>query len=88
MKAHGVRAQDEHILLTPNEWTNQEGELGHPTIPKELCDDGLTRLDGPFGVGRVLLQQFKTFNNGGHPLSNGDGQIADRAHNLGRSTPK
>jgi hypothetical protein len=67
MEAHGVGAQNEHILLTPNEWTNQEGELGHLTIPKELCDGGSTRLGGPFGVGQVLLQQFKTFQQWGPP---------------------
>jgi len=55
MKAHGVKAQNEHILSTPNRWTNREGEFGHPTILKELCGGGLTRLGEPFGVGRILL---------------------------------
>jgi hypothetical protein len=32
-------------------------------------------LGGPFGVGRILLQQFKTFSNRAHAFSNGDGQI-------------
>ncbi len=41
------------------------------TIPKELCASGPTRLGGPFGVGWVLLQQFKAFGNKSHPLSNG-----------------
>ncbi len=85
---HGVRIQDEHILSTPNGWTNREGELSHPTIPKELCGGRLTILGEPFRVGRVLLQQFGAFGNGGHPLSNGDGQVTDCAHNLGRVTPK
>jgi hypothetical protein len=90
VEAHGVRAQDEHLILTPNGWTNRESELGYSTIPKELCGGGSTRLGGPFGVGRILLQQFKTFGNGGHPFSNGDGQITNRAYNLGCSwtTPK
>jgi hypothetical protein len=88
MEVHGVGAQDEHMLSTPNEWTNQEGELGYPTILKELCGGESTRLGGPFGVGRVLLQQFGAFGNEGHPLSNGDGQITDHAHNLGRETRK
>ncbi len=56
MEAHGVGAQDEHLFSNPNQWTNREGELGDPTILKELCGGGSTRLGGPFGVGRVLLQ--------------------------------
>jgi hypothetical protein len=56
MEAHGVGAQDEHFFPSPNRWTNQEGELGYPTIFKELCGGGLTRLGGSFGVSRVLLQ--------------------------------
>jgi len=72
VEAHGVGVQDEHFIPTPNEWTNQEIELGYPTIPKELCGNKSTRLGGPFGVGQVLLQQFKAFNNKGHPFSNGD----------------
>ncbi len=55
VEAHGDGAQDEHLLPTPNRWTNQEGELGDPTIPKELCGGGSTKLGGPFGVGRILL---------------------------------
>ncbi len=88
MEAHGVEAQDEHFLSTPNGWTNREGELGDPIIPKELCGGRLTRLGGPFGVDRVLLQQFGTFGNGGHPLSNGDGQVTNCAHDLGCATFK
>jgi len=70
--------------------TNQEGELGYPTIPKELCGSGSTRLSGPFGVGRVLLQKFGTFDNQFHLLPNGDKQVTNFAHNLGRTwaTPK
>jgi len=63
MKAHGVRVQDEHFFPSPNRWTNREGEFGDSTILKELCDDGSTRLGGPFGVSRVLLQQFETLRN-------------------------
>jgi hypothetical protein len=55
VEAHGVGVQDEHLISTPNQWTNREDELGDPTIPKELCSGGSTRLGGPFGVGRVLL---------------------------------
>ncbi len=88
MEAHGVKAQDEHLIPTPNGWTNQEGELSDPTILKELCGSGSTRLGAPFGVGRVLLQQFGTFGNGGHPFSNGDEQITNYAHNLGWATSK
>jgi hypothetical protein len=72
MEVHGVEAQDEHFILTLNGWTNRENELGYPTIPKELCGNGSTKSGGPFGVGRVLLQQFGAINNRGHPLSNGD----------------
>ncbi len=55
MEVNGVRAQDEHFLPPPNRWTNREGQLGDPTILKELCGSGLTRLGGPFGIGRILL---------------------------------
>jgi hypothetical protein len=55
MEAHGVGVQDEHRISTPNRWTNQEGELGYPTIPKELCGSESTRLGGPFGVSQILL---------------------------------
>jgi hypothetical protein len=34
---HGVEVQDEHFFSSPNQWTNREGELGDPTILKELC---------------------------------------------------
>jgi len=63
MEANGVGAQDEHFLLPPNRWTNREGELGYPTIPKELCGDESTRLGGPLGVSQVLLQQLGTLRN-------------------------
>jgi hypothetical protein len=85
VEAHGVEAQDEHLIPTPNGWTNRKGELGHPIIPKELCGDGSTRLGEPFGIGRILLQQFKAFGNRFHPLSNGDEKIANYAYNLGRT---
>jgi hypothetical protein len=75
MEAHGVRAQDEHLILTLNEWTNLESELGYLTISKEFCGGRLTKLGGPFRVGQVLLQQFETLGNMGHTFSNGDGQI-------------
>jgi len=88
VETHVVEAQDKHLILTPNRWTNREGELDDLTIPKELCGGGSTRLGGPFGVGRVLLQQFGTFGNGGRPLSNGDGQVTNCAHNLGWATSK
>jgi hypothetical protein len=68
MEAHGVEVQDEHFFPFPNQWTNREGELGYPTILKELCGSGSTRLGGPFGVNRFLFQQFGTFCNRVHPL--------------------
>jgi hypothetical protein len=90
VEVHGVRVQDEHRILTPNGWTNRESELGYPTIPKELCGGRSTRLVGPFGIGRIFLQQFKAFSNWFHPLSNGDEQVTNYACNLGRTwaTPK
>jgi len=45
-----VEVQDEHLIPTPNRWANQKGELGCPTIFKELCGGKSTRLNGPFGV--------------------------------------
>jgi hypothetical protein len=51
MQAHGVKTQDEHLNLTPNGWANQEGELGYPTIFKELCGNKSIGLGGPLGVG-------------------------------------
>jgi len=63
MEANGVRTQDEHFFPPPNRWTNQEGELGYPTIPEELCDGGSIRLGGPLGVSRFLLQQLRIFCN-------------------------
>jgi len=36
VEAHGIGAQDEHLVLTLNGWTNQKSELGYPTILKEL----------------------------------------------------
>jgi len=65
VKVHGVEAQDEHFIPTPNIWVTQKGELGYPTILKELCGNRLTRLGGSFGVGQVLLQQFRTLDNRG-----------------------
>jgi len=50
MEVNGVETQDEHFLPPPNQWTNRERELGDPTIPKELCGDGSTRLGRPLGV--------------------------------------
>jgi hypothetical protein len=90
VEVHGVGAQDEHFILTPNEWINRENELGYPIILKELCDSESTRLGGPFGVGRILLQQFGAFGNRDHPFSNDDGQVTNCAYNLGRTwaTPK
>jgi hypothetical protein len=54
-KRMGSELKMNNLIPTPNGWTNQEGELGDLTIPKELCVDESTRLRGPFGVGRVLL---------------------------------
>jgi hypothetical protein len=55
VEANGVGTQNEHFILSLNRWTNGEGELDDPIIPKELCGGGTTRLGGPFGVSRVLL---------------------------------
>jgi hypothetical protein len=90
VEEHGVGVQDEHFILTLNKWTNQENELGYPTILKELCGGGSTRLGGPFGIGRILLQQFEAFSNRGHPLSNGDEQVTNCTYNLSCTwaTPK
>jgi hypothetical protein len=90
VEVNGVEVQDEHLIPTPNGWTYQEDELGYPTILKELCGGGSTRLGGPFGVGRVLLQQFGASDNQFHPLPNGDRQVTNCAHNLGYTwaTPK
>ncbi len=72
----------------PNGWTNRKGELGYPIIFKELLDNGLIRLGGPFG--RILLQQFEAFNNKFHLLSNGDEQVINCVYNVGHTwtTPK
>jgi len=83
MEVNGVGTQDEHFILSPNQWTNREGELGDPIIPKELCGSGSTRLGGPLGVSRVLLQQLGTLCDWVHPISNGDRQITNYAHDLG-----
>jgi len=90
VESHGVRAQDEHLIPTPNRWPNRKGELGCPTILKELCGSKSTRLNGPFGVGWILLQQFEKLSNKGHTFSNGDKQITNYAYDLGRkwATPK
>jgi hypothetical protein len=90
VEAHGVEVQDEHLIPTPNGWTNRKSELVYPIILQELCGDGSTRLGGPFGVGRILLQQFGAFDNKFHPLSNGDGQVTNFAYNVGYTwtTPK
>jgi hypothetical protein len=51
VEAYGVGAQNEHLIPTPNGWTNRKNELGYPTIPKEVCGGESTRLGGPFRVG-------------------------------------
>jgi hypothetical protein len=63
LEENGVKVEDEHFLSPSNRWTNWEGQLGDPTILKELCGDRSTRLGGPFGVGQILLQQLGTFRN-------------------------
>ncbi len=83
VKAHGVEAQDECFIPTPNIWITQKGELGYLTILKELCGSRSTRLGGSFGVGQVLLQQFRTLGNMGHTFSNGGGQVTNHAYDLG-----
>jgi hypothetical protein len=90
VEAHGIGAQDEHLVLTLNGWTNRKGEFGYPTIPKELSGSGSTKLGGPFRVGQILLQQFGAFDNQFHPFLNGDMQVTNCAYNLGHTwaTPK
>jgi hypothetical protein len=63
VEVHGVGAQDEHLIPTFKIWIDQKIELGYPTILKELCANKPTRLGGPFGVARILLQQFGAFSN-------------------------
>ncbi len=89
MEAYGVGTQDEHFVPPLNRWINRKGQLGDLIILKELCGDGPTRLGGPFGVSQVLLQQLGTFRNEVHPVSNGDRQVTNCAHDLGstRITP-
>ncbi len=70
VEANGIGTQDEHFILPPNRWTNREGELGDPVILEDLCGGGSTRLGGPFGVSRVLLQQLGTLRNWVHPIPN------------------
>jgi hypothetical protein len=83
MEANGVGVQDEHFLSPPNRWKNQKGELGYPTILKELCGGGSTKW-----VDHLELVDF-CYNNSEHsaigstPLSNGDGQVTNCAHDLG-----
>jgi hypothetical protein len=68
VEAHGIGTQDEHFVLTFNGWTNRKGELGYPTILKELCGNGSTRLGGPFRVSQILLQQFRASITGSTPF--------------------
>jgi hypothetical protein len=79
-KRMGVEAQDEHLILTPNRWANWEGELGYPIFFLKLCGSILTKLGGSFGVGWILLQEFRAFGNKGHTS---DGQVINRAYDLG-----
>jgi len=50
VEVHGVKTQNEHLIPTPNGWTNRKSELGYPTIPNELYGGGSTKLGGPFGI--------------------------------------
>jgi hypothetical protein len=61
-------AQDEHLLPTLNGWTNREGELGDPTIPKELCGGGSTRLGGPFGLIKFCYNNSEHSTTGATPF--------------------
>jgi hypothetical protein len=74
-----------HLPTDDLQSPNREGELGDPTIPKELCGGRSTRLGGPFVVTRDLLQQLGTLHNSVHPIPNGDGQVTNCAHDLGSS---
>jgi hypothetical protein len=90
VEAHGVETQNEHLIPTPNKSVTQKVELGYLTNFKELCGRRSTRLGGSFGIGRVLLQQFKAFGNRGHTFSNGGSQVTNCAYDLGHewTTPK
>jgi len=68
VEANGVGTQDEHFVWPPNQWTNQEGELGDPTIPKELCGGGLTRLGGPLGVAEFCYNNSEHSATGSTPF--------------------
>jgi hypothetical protein len=68
---HEIETQDEHLILTPNKWVTQKGELNYLIILKELCGSKSTKLGGSLEVGQILLQQFKALGNIGHTFSNG-----------------
>jgi hypothetical protein len=55
VEAHGVEAQDEHLIPTLNIWITPKSELGYPTILKELYGNKLTRLGGSLGVDQIFL---------------------------------
>jgi hypothetical protein len=56
VEAHGVEAQDEHLIPTLNIWVTPKSELGYPTSLKELCGSKLTKLGGSLGVDQIFLQ--------------------------------
>jgi hypothetical protein len=60
VEANGVGTQDEHFIPSPNRWANRKGQLGDPTIPKELCGGGSTRLGD-----HLELAEF-CYNNSEH----------------------
>jgi hypothetical protein len=59
-----------------------KSELGYPISLEELCGNKSITMGGSFGVGQVLLEQFKAFCNRAHAISNGDKQITICAYNL------
>jgi hypothetical protein len=70
-----VNQQDwmDHLELGEFCYNNSEHSTTRSTPFWKVMGKSPTRLGGPFGVSRVLLQQFGTFRNWVHPISNGDG---------------
>jgi hypothetical protein len=81
MEVHGVGAQNEHFLPSPNRWTNREDELGDPTIFKELRDGGSTRLGGPFELAEFCYNKLEHSAIGSTPFQMVE-QVTNCAHDL------
>jgi hypothetical protein len=68
MELHGVEVQDEHLVSTPNKWTNRKSELGYLTIPKELCGDASTRLGGHLELVEFCYNNLEHSTTGSTPF--------------------